>query len=413
MPGAVFTSSSQLRPCAIAHHVDAAPAGAARVRRTRAAQARAVPPRRRLRGRGTGTACPRRRTSRCSRRTRPSARCGSLGSTSPAENADRQFVALDQRFHQQVAADTARPARPPDPDRDSSNTRVTPTLEPSHAGFTISGKPTCAAAACTSAPRGSATNFGVGRPERLPHPLGAGLVHRQRRTEHARTGVRHAQRFQRALQHAVFATAVLAVQDVEHAREMAGAQRIEQRRNAVDRMRIDAARLQRREHVAAGIERHLALGRAAAHHHGDATELAGISDLDAHLLVLRLPACAISTAAAPMSPAPSSSSRSPSRSSGGSVSLQVARMLDQHRIDLAARTHRARQRAAVGAGDRRFAGRIDVGQHQHVGLGQHVGEIVEQIARAACSDAAGNATTSRRSGQPPRAAANTAASSRG
>ena len=46
----------------------------------------------------------------------------------------------------------------------SANTRVTPTLEPSQAGLTISGKPTWRAAACTSAPRGRATNFGVGRP---------------------------------------------------------------------------------------------------------------------------------------------------------------------------------------------------------------------------------------------------------
>ncbi len=57
-------------------------------------------------------------------------------------------------------------------------------------------------------------------------------------------------------------------------------------------------------------------------------------------------------------------------------------MLDEHRIDLAARAHRARERAAVGVRDRRFAGRIDLGQHEHVGFGEHVREVVEQIARA-------------------------------
>ncbi len=48
--------------------------------------------------------------------------------------------------------------------------------------------------------------------------------------------------------------------------------RIDQRRDAVDRVRIDAARTQRVEHVAAGIQRHLALGAGAAHQHGDAAE---------------------------------------------------------------------------------------------------------------------------------------------
>ena len=39
---------------------------------------------------------------------------------------------------------------------------------------------------------------------------------------------------------------------------------------------------------------------------------------------------------------------------------------------------RARQRAAVGRDDRRFAGRIDLGQQQRVGAGQHLDEVLEQ-----------------------------------
>jgi len=56
---------------------------------------------------------------------------------------------------------------------------------------------------------------------------------------------------------------------------------------------------------------------------------------------------------------------------------QFARVIDQNRIDLAARTHGARERAAVRVRDRRLAGRIDLGQHQHIRFGEHVGEVVE------------------------------------
>jgi hypothetical protein len=73
-------------------------------RRRRAATTRAVPARRRHPGQGRCTACLRRCTWRCSRSTRPSARCGCSASTCRSENADGEFSPpFDQRFHQQVA----------------------------------------------------------------------------------------------------------------------------------------------------------------------------------------------------------------------------------------------------------------------------------------------------------------------
>src|SRR3546814_10996363 len=47
------------------------------------------------------------------------------------------------------------------------------------------------------------------------------------------------------------------------------------------------------------------------------------------------------------------------------------------------RADRPRQRARVGAGDRRLASGIDLGEHQRVDVRQHAGEVVEQVARSA------------------------------
>jgi len=57
---------------------------------------------------------------------------------------------------------------------------------------------------------------------------------------------------------------------------VARAHRIQQRGNAVDRVRVDAAAPERFQHALAGHQRHLALGRAAAHHHRDAAECGGV-----------------------------------------------------------------------------------------------------------------------------------------
>ncbi len=87
--------------------------------------------------------------------------------------------------------------------------------------------------------------------ERQPHLFGADLVHRQRRAEHVRARVRNAERFQQTLQDAVFAAAGMAVQDVEHALATLVHQLIDQRRDAVDLVRIDALTLQRVQAIAA------------------------------------------------------------------------------------------------------------------------------------------------------------------
>ena len=220
---------------------------------------------RRRRGPGRGTACPRRRTWRGSRRTRPSARCGSTAA--PARRraiADGELVALDHLLDQQLAGIARGELRRPRRDRRRVNTRVTPTLEPSRDGLTITGRP--------SSRRGAHV--------RVAARLGAAHVARRRqalrRATPAWCGPCPSTAPSRARPSRCTARASdssapcsmpsspppLAVQDVEHARVMpVRAVRIEQRRDAVDRVRVDAARAQRREHVAARIERHLALGR--------------------------------------------------------------------------------------------------------------------------------------------------------
>ena len=60
---------------------------------------------------------------------------------------------------------------------------------------------------------------------------------------------------------------------------------------------------------------------------------------------------------------------------------QIARMFDEDGIGLAARAYCARERAAVRVCDRRFSCRIHIGEHEHVDIREHVGEIIEQIAR--------------------------------
>ncbi len=72
---------------------------------------------------------------------------------------------------------------------------------------------------------------------------------------------------------------MLTMQDVEHAREVSGAHRIQQRRNAIDAVRIHTARAQRLQHIAPRIQRHRALGRGAAHHHRDAAEGTRVIDM--------------------------------------------------------------------------------------------------------------------------------------
>ena len=48
---------------------------------------------------------------------------------------------------------------------------------------------------------------------------------------------------------------------------------------------------------------------------------------------------------------------------------------------IASELHGARQVAGVGTGDRRLAGCVALGQQQRVHLGQHLGEVTEQVRR--------------------------------
>ncbi len=66
-------------------------------------------------------------------------------------------------------------------------------------------------------------------------------------------------------------------------------------------------------------------------------------------------------------PRPWSTTTSPSRSTSRSAAADVLDALHEHRLDLAAAAHRAADRAAVRALDGRFAGRVHLGDQQHVG----------------------------------------------
>ena len=56
--------------------------------------------------------------------------------------------------------------------------------------------------------------------------------------------------------------------------------------------------------------------------------------------------------------------------------------VDEHRLDAAARAHRAAQGAPVGAGDGRLAGRVDLEHQQHVDVAERRGEVLEEVAGA-------------------------------
>src|SRR5690606_14627373 len=153
----------------------------------------------------------------------------------------------------------------------------------------------------------------------------------QRAAEHAGAGVRNAHGLEQPLDHTVLAVA--AMQDVEHAVETTLAQRLQQRRDAIHRLRVDAARAQRLEHVAARVERDLALGTVAAHQHRHAAEHGRIGEARrrdaghvAHACASlpMKPSAATCWATWPMSPAPIISSRSPSWSTSGSTSRRSA-----------------------------------------------------------------------------------------
>ena len=143
-----------------------------------------------------------------------------------------------------------------------STTFVMPIVEPSRAGFTISGRPSSATTRIQSVAR---VDDAVARRRdaaREPDELGAPLVHRERGGHHAAARVADAQRLERALHGAVLAEA--AVQRDEHARRSrrgASSHSVALRR--VERVRVDALVAQRGQHGVAGQERDLALRRRA------------------------------------------------------------------------------------------------------------------------------------------------------
>src|SRR5690606_23698797 len=156
-----------------------------------------------------------------------------------------------------------------------------------------------------------------------------------------------------ALQGAVLAAAAVAVEDVEDAVEAAGLQLPHQRGDAVHRVRVHATRAQRLEHVAAGVERDLALGAGPAHQHGHAPEHGGVAGAQrrqrAHAPPPK-PLAASAWATWPMSPAPITSSRSPSsRMSGNTPASSPAALTTTGSIRPRVRIARASERASAPA----------------------------------------------------------------
>ncbi len=99
------------------------------------------------------------------------------------------------------------------------------------------------------------------------HRLGLGLVHRQRRGQHARVGIGDAQQLQHALHAAVLAPA--AVQHVQRHVGLQPGQHLGHVTAHVDRRHPASQPLQRRDAPLAGGQRHLPLGREAAVEDGD------------------------------------------------------------------------------------------------------------------------------------------------
>ena len=148
----------------------------------------------------------------------------------------------------------------------SSSARVTlvrPSVEPSCAGFTISGSPSRAA---TPAQSLSALQHLPARRRQAaghPHHLGAHLVHRERRGHHAAAGVGDAHQLQRTLHRPVLAVAP--VQRDEDALEALALQLEHLALRRIEGVRVHAGGLQRLEDVLPRHQRDLPLGRFAAH----------------------------------------------------------------------------------------------------------------------------------------------------
>ena len=196
MPGEVFTSRNENVPSARRIRSSRPQPRAAddvETRRSDCARIALLRPRRRCRtDRSTSS---RRRNTCCGSRSCPAApRCGSAaararrGSTPSARcprriprRAPGRRASPRRRYAsaQLVVVDRRRPC-------------VMPIVEPSRAGFTISGRPS---SATTPHPVGVGVDDAIARRRnaaREPDELGAPLVHRQRGGHHAAAGVRNA-----------------------------------------------------------------------------------------------------------------------------------------------------------------------------------------------------------------------------
>src|SRR5439155_2541587 len=105
---------------------------------------------------------------------------------------------------------------------------------------------------------------------REPHELRAPLVHRERRGHDAASGVRDAERLQRALHGAVFAEAPM--QRDERALKAIALQLEQIAHGGIEWIGIDPFFAQRAEHGVAREKRDLALRRWTAHQHGNFAE---------------------------------------------------------------------------------------------------------------------------------------------
>ena len=273
MPGDVFTSRNENVPSARRIRSSAAPAAAAddvergeRLRADRRPRAPAA-------GRSGRSTSSRRRSTCCGSRSCPAApRCGSAAargrstidavSSMPATNSSTSTSGSCC-----AAASYASRSSP----WSTPVTLVMPIVEPSRAGFTISGRPSSATTCCQSLPRVDDAIARRRNAAREPDELRAPLVHRERGGHDAAAGVRNAERLERALHRAVLAEA--AVQRDEHAREAVARQLEQVALGRIERMRVDAALAQRVQHGVAGQQRDLALGRRAAEQHGDLAEI--------------------------------------------------------------------------------------------------------------------------------------------
>ena len=148
-----------------------------------------------------------------------------------------------------------------------------PTLEPSRAGFTMSGRPSSRdRAIAVGARRSARSSAASGCPRPAASALGAPLVHGERRAHARRCRCTACRALERALHRAVLAEA--AVQRDEHALEAARASSSIELALGADRTACAStpSRAQRLEHPLPVIERDSRARRTAAHQHRDLAE---------------------------------------------------------------------------------------------------------------------------------------------